>query len=292
MSSKYTVAFLLISVFVLGIACGGPRGEVRDSEEVIRVMTFNIRYDNPDDGIHSWTHRRDRVVSSILYSGAIVVGVQEALNHQLLQLDSSLVNHTWLGVGRDDGAELGEYTAIFYDSTRVSLTDSGTFWLSETPQVPGSRSWDAAITRTATWARFESVSGTVFFVFNTHFDHVGEDARVRSAALIHSKIKEIASSMPAVLLGDFNTTENSDAYSELTADLADALYISELAHHGPKGTFHGSFMATDEAGPRLDYIFVGNGIAVKKHATLSDNWDGALASDHLAVVADVVIKDE
>lgn len=266
-----------------------PDEAAADAAAPLRVMTFNIRYDNPDDGPHAWPHRQDRVAGTIRFYEADLVGVQEALRGQMDDLAARLPDHAWLGVGRDaDGG--GEYSAIFYREDRFDVLDHGTFWLSETPEVPGSRSWDAAITRIATWARFrDRRTDETFYHFNTHFDHRGEQARTESARLLLRRIGALAGDAPVVVTGDFNFTEAAEGYDLLTAALEDAFYTTEAPHHGPEGTYQG-FEVTGDPGRRIDYIFTSEDVRVLRSGTLSDSWQGAYASDHLPVLAVVLIE--
>jgi endonuclease/exonuclease/phosphatase family metal-dependent hydrolase len=173
---------------------------------------------------------------------------------------------------------------------------SGTFWLSETPSVPGSKSWDAAITRICTWAEFEHTqTGEIFYLFNTHYDHIGEEARVESSKLILNKIEEIAGDSPVVLTGDFNATEDSQPYKVLVenakgesgVNLQDAFYKTVHEHHGPTSTWSGFTEIVPDR--RIDYIFVNPQVTVKQHAILADQWDGRFPSDHLPVLAEITI---
>ncbi|MEM8489030.1 MAG: endonuclease/exonuclease/phosphatase family protein [Bacteroidota bacterium] len=257
-----------------------------------RVMSFNIRYNNPGDEEHAWPHRVDRVASTILFNNTDIVGVQEALKEQLDDLSAKLPGYTWVGVGRDDGAEAGEYTAIFYKEDRFSLLANDTFWLSKTPEVPGSKDWDAALTRIATWGHFEdTMTGSSLYVFNTHFDHRGAEARTQSAGLIASRATEIAGDAPLVVTGDFNFTPAADGYAALTEKLSDAFHTTKEPHHGPASTIYRGFEVTHEPGRRIDYIFTNDVLTVRQHAILSDNWDGAFASDHLAVLATLALNN-
>ena len=177
---------LLVLLALLPMAAFGA---VPAADTTVRVMTFNIRFDNPGDGPDAWPHRKDLAASMIRFHRAGLIGVQEALKHQLDDLTARLPGYAWVGVGRADGREAGEYSAILYRTDRFELMDDGTFWLSETPEVPGSKSWDAAIERIVTWAQFrDRETGKTFFHFNTHFDHVGQVARAESAKLILQRI--------------------------------------------------------------------------------------------------------
>ena len=177
----------------------------------LNVMTFNIRYNNKNDSLNAWPYRKDNAASQIKFHNVHILGVQEALHEQVMDLSQSLSQYKHVGVGRDDGKAKGEYSAIFYDAARLKLLDSSTFWLSLTPEIPGSKSWDAAITRIVTWAKFTDLkTRKTFFVFNTHFDHIGKEARRESARLFRQKVKGIAGNSPVVITGDFNSKPSDD----------------------------------------------------------------------------------
>ena len=266
-------------------------GQPRSGEDSVRVMTFNIRYNEPRDGENAWTNRKTKVADVIRFHKADLVGLQEALVSQLRDLDSLLPAFGRCGVGRDDGKEGGELSAILYRRDRFQILNCGTFWLSPTPEAPGSKGWDAAYPRIVTWAKFKDrVSRKTFFHFNTHFDHRGETARTESAALIHRKISEIAGKFPVVLSGDLNVVEDTAAYRTLadahsTPRLFDAKYESVNGHFGGDSTFN-EFKEL-QPGRKIDYIFVSQGVKVFEHGALSDRWNGRWASDHLPVLAEI-----
>jgi endonuclease/exonuclease/phosphatase family metal-dependent hydrolase len=253
-------------------------------------MTFNIRYDTPADSLNAWPHRRDNAATQILFHDIQLLGVQEALHGQLEDLAARLPRFRYLGVGRDDGKQKGEYSAIFYDTTMLQPLQSATFWLSLTPEVPGSKSWDAAITRIVTWAKFKDRrNGRIFYAFNTHFDHIGKEARRRSAALLLQKVAVIAGKTPSIVTGDFNAMPADEPIQLLTAandplHLTDSKAVSITPHYGPTGTFNG-FGSKEKDNDPIDYIFLKGRWRVKKHATLSQTWEGRFASDHFAVMA-------
>ena len=173
----------------------------------LRVMTFNIRYDNPDDGDNVWINRRDEVVSMINFYDADIVGTQEVLKNQKSYLDEHLRDFTSVGVGREDGIDKGEFSVIFFREDRFELLGSETFWLSETPE------------RICTWAKLkDKLTGKEVFIFNTHYDHRGQQARIKSSALLISKIKSLADGLPVILTGDFNVTKENDAYKTIISD--------------------------------------------------------------------------
>lgn len=256
----------------------------------IGVMSFNIRYNTPRDSANAWPLRKDFVASQILFHKASIVGVQEALLEQLEDLSKSLQKFKYVGVGRDDGREKGEYSAILYDSFRLKLLDQSTFWLSENPQQSGSKGWDAAFPRVVTWAKFfDKKNKRVFYVFNTHFDHMGKLARKSSAELLLRKVDEIATLQPAIVTGDFNA-EPTDEPIQIITDLSSRLRLTDTKlislepHYGPSGTFNG-FQSKETSDQPIDYIFIKGKFKVKQHATLSQTWEGRFSSDHFPVLA-------
>jgi endonuclease/exonuclease/phosphatase family metal-dependent hydrolase len=260
----------------------------------LRVMTFNIRYDTPSDSGNAWPYRRDWVAGLIRYHAPDAIGVQEALVHMLTDLDARLPEFARVGVGRADGRARGEFSAILYRRDRLQLIDSGTFWLSPTPEVPGSKGWDTAIERIATWARFrDRRTGCRHLHLNTHFDHVGEEARRESARLIRRRLATLADGLPVIVTGDLNAVPTSVPYRILTADaiggalspLRDAFSASRDGHYGPTSTWT-AFRAI-EPGRRIDYVLVSPEVRVLTHAILPDSWDNRFPSDHLPVIAAV-----
>lgn len=265
------------------------------AQNSLQVMTFNIRLNTSSDSLNAWPYRKDKVASQILFHKIELLGVQEALHDQMLDLQQRLPQYKYVGGGRDDGKTKGEYSAIFYDTTRLLLLSSSMFWLSETSTVAGSKGWDAAITRIVTWAKFKDKrTKKIFFAFNTHFDHMGKIARRESAKLVLQKVKEIAGSTPAIITGDFNA-EPTDEPIQVIVDknnplhLTDSKEISKTAPYGPTGTFNG-FRSKEINDAPIDYIFLKGNWRVLTHATISQTWMGRFASDHFAVVAELVLK--
>jgi len=267
-------------------------------EARLRVMTFNIRYDNAGDGENRWRNRRDAVAAVIAENKVDVVGLQEALERQIDDLAQRLPDYAWYGVGRDDGKTRGEFAPIFYRKDRFEVIDKGVFWLSETPETPGSKSWDAAITRLVTWIEFrDKTADCTFFAFNTHFDHIGTEARLRSAALIRERIPRIAGEKPTVLTGDLNCVATSAPYRTLTekgdADvdrppaLLDTRKVSLTDPRGPDSTWNG--FTEIESGRIIDYVFVSAGWRVASHATIDERVEGRFVSDHLPVLAEITL---
>lgn len=262
------------------------------AQSELNVMTFNIRLNIKSDSLNAWPYRKDNLASQILYYEVHLLGVQEALHDQMMDLKERLPRYKYVGVGRDDGKEKGEYSAIFYDTARLIVLQSETFWLSETPTVPGSKSWDAAITRIVTWAKFiDKKTRKIFFAFNTHFDHIGQVARKESAKIMLQKVKEIAGNAPAIVTGDFNSKPSDEPVMVIVdktnpLHLIDTKEISATPHYGPTGTFN-AFQSKERDNDPIDHIFIKGKWKVLKHATISETWGGRFASDHFAVLAKV-----
>ena len=255
--------------------------------DLIRVVTFNIRV-AVDEGINSWDNRKELVASIIETYRADIVGLQEALKTQLEDLNKLLPDFAWVGVGRDDGAEEGEYAAIFYNKKRFEVLEDSTFWLSETPDKP-SIGWDAALKRVVTWAKLrDKITGKIFYHFNTHFDYKGVMARLESANLLNDRVAEVAGKTPAIVTGDFNFKSDFGGYKILTEGrknyLFDTQKIAKVDSSGSNITYNrfGQFL---EEGNKIDYIFIKNNIEVDKHKIIMDTFDGRYSSDHMPVLA-------
>lgn len=282
------LSFVLFAVAIF--AAGGGLAQPKEQAS-LRLMSFNIRYDEPRDGVNAWANRKTKVADVIRFHKADIIGVQEALLTQLRDLEKLLPDLAWCGVGRTDGKEAGEYSAILYRKSRFQLLETRTFWLSETPESAGSMGWDAAFPRIVTWGKFlDRRSKKTFFHFNTHFDHRGEKARIESASLILKKISLIAGNNSFVFTGDLNVREDSDAYKALKTDtrMLDAKYATINGHFGGDSTF--SAFKELEPGNKIDYVFVSEGTKVLEHGILSDRWNGLWASDHLPVLAEIVLQ--
>jgi len=257
----------------------------------MNIITYNIRLNTPDDGINAWPNRIKMVTGLLRFHEADIFGMQEALFGQIKDIESEMPGFEWVGVGRDDGEKAGEFSPIFFNTEKFILIDHGHFWLSENCDKPG-LGWDAACNRIVTWGKFQSkVTGKKFFVFNTHFDHAGVEARKNSALLIRDKIREITGDQgfPVMLTGDFNLTPESEPIIRIKKYLADSRDISAEPPYGPVGTFNG-FKPGTEGNHRIDYIFVNDGVKVLKYAVLSYEIDNRSPSDHLPVFVKVQLK--
>jgi len=262
-----------------------------DSNAQVRVMTFNLRLDISIDSLNAWPYRKDKVCSQILYEGAQLVGVQEALHHQITDMLERLHGFAYIGGGRDDGKNKGEASAILYDSMRFKLLDGSTFWLSETPELPGKKGWDAAYPRVVTWAKFyDRKEHKVFYHFNTHLDHIGRIARREGAKMILHAVDSIAGRSVAIVTGDFNATPQDEPIQIILTSkgfhLTDTKSVSEQPHYGPTGTFN-NFGPHEVDDQPIDFIFFNHGVTVLKHASLSESWMGRFSSDHFPVLAEL-----
>jgi endonuclease/exonuclease/phosphatase family metal-dependent hydrolase len=248
-----------------------------------KLITYNIRYDNPNDGEDIWENRKNKMAGLLNYYEPSFLGIQEGLLHQVEYLDSCLLRYDYIGVGRDDGKQQGEYCAIFYDTTKYRVIMDSTFWLSETPDTP-SNGWDGNLNRICTYGLFKDLhTEQKIWVMNTHFDHRGEMAREHSARLILKRIELINEEhLPLVLMGDFNATSEQKPVQILKAKLSDAMEISEKPFYGPPGTSNG--FREDEIVRRIDYFFTLN-VKVLSYSHIDDRRDNNHhISDHLPVL--------
>ena len=254
----------------------------------MNVITFNIRYNNPGDGINAWPNRIEMVSGLLDFHDPDIFGLQEALYEQITDIHKNLPEYEWFGVGRDDGKKEGEFSPIFFKKSKFILIEKGNFWLSEDCDKPG-LGWDAVCNRIVAWGKFQSkVTGKKFLVFNTHFDHRGDEARKNSAFLIRDKIKEISNNqgLPVILTGDFNLAPESDPIGLIKGFMKDSREVTETPPYGPVGTSNG-FKWDSPLNRRIDYIFVQGGIKVLKYAAISDSKDKRYPSDHLPVFVKV-----
>lgn len=254
----------------------------------INIITYNIRLNVASDGINAWPNRKENVKALVKFHDADILCVQEALPEQF---DALLENSNFdvVGVGRDDGKRKGEFSAVYFDKSRFTKKDGGTFWLSPTPDVP-SKGWDAALNRVCSWVKlYDKLNKKEFIVFNTHYDHIGVQARIESAKLIKKKIQEIAPTLPVVFTGDLNVTPETEAISTIKSFLIDAKDITVEPPYGPSGTFN-SFDFNSELKNRIDYIFVNKDFKVQKFAVLTDSKDKRYFSDHLPVFVKLFFK--
>ncbi|MEO1023634.1 MAG: endonuclease/exonuclease/phosphatase family protein [Bacteroidota bacterium] len=270
----------------ISTVCGLSTSAIAQDSSM-RIMTYNIRYDNPNDGVNAWMNRKEWLAETISAADLDILGIQEGLHHQVTYLDSLLPGFSYLGSGRQDGKEQGEYAAIFYKTQRFEVIKNGVFWLSETPETV-SVGWDASLERICTYALLkEKETGESIWVLNTHFDHKGEQARVASAKLILEWIdSNNPSSLPVVLMGDLNARESSEPIHLFSEYLVDTKAIPDSLKTGPYGTFNG-FDVNTPLDRRLDYIFVSGRFTIHSYSVLNTIRDQRTPSDHLPVLAEI-----
>lgn len=262
--------------------------------DALRVMTFNIRLGTAQDGDNDWVHRRDQLIGQIELLRPDILGLQEVVLAQKNDLELAMPSYEFVGVARDDGIAAGEFSNLAIRRDRFKLISSGTFWLSMTPDVP-SKGWDAAFPRIATWARLERHGdGRRFFVLNTHLDNRGEIARLQGARMIGAYLAAHRRPGEAVIMtGDLNSPPESGVVAELvqgTAALRDSRIDGIAPPLGPTGTFN-AFQAAPEKSERIDYVLHDAEWRTIRNTTLSMHGEGGrTASDHFAVVADLVEK--
>ncbi len=252
------------------------------SSQSIKAISFNIRYDNPQDGNNRWDLRKSSIIGFLSAENPDFVGMQEVLWRQLVFLDSALADYKYIGVGRDDGAMEGEFSPIFYRGDTWKLLRSKTFWLSENIDKP-SKSWDAALPRICTWGLFRhQQTGEELYVWNTHFDHKGKVARVQSAQLIVDQAKEVAGNKRTMILGDFNAEPGDAPVKAILAGGFKDAYTAATGKVGNRGTFNG-FDLNQTANRRIDYIFVSSDLPVQEYSVASQVIEGRYLSDHFPV---------
>ena len=242
---------------------------------MLKLMTFNIRNGGAGDGANAWRFRRELVAETVRQQNPDILGFQEVLHHQLLELARDLPDYDHVGVAREDGRCEGEFAPIFFRSS-LQARGTETFWLSETPEVVGSQSWNTACTRVCTVLRLDG-----FAVFNCHLDHISQEARTKGLRLIASRAQE-----PAIIMGDFNVPEGDEALAELShhVDTYRAIHPD-----GPEPVTYQGFNAELRLGEKIDYIFVSPGIRILDAAVIQQDFSGRAASDHFAVVATIEV---
>ena len=277
-----TAYHIIISILIMNIlSC---------TSETTTVISYNIRYDNKWDEENSWDTRKESIVGIFEKYSPSFIGTQEGLAHQIHYMDSALTEYDYIGVGREDGEKKGEFCAIYYISDTYNVIESSTFWLSDNPENV-SIGWDAALERICTYGLFEhKQSKNRIWVFNTHFDHMGEIARRKSSELILQKINDLNSfSGPIILMGDFNSLPNSKPVYTILKEFKDAFNIALNKPQGPKGTYNG-FNENQPIEKRIDYIYLKN-IDVLNHEHIDDRLENNNhISDHLPVMVDIIFK--
>lgn len=275
---KTNILFIIISVLTIATI----------NAQTTKVMSYNIRYDNPNDGENSWVNRKELLCSQLAFYEPDVFGIQEALPNQVQDISNALPKYTFVGIARD-GIGKGESSNIFFKKDKFKLLEQNTFWLSETPEII-SKGWDAALNRICTYALLkENKTKQIFWIFNTHLDHQGEIARTKGIELILYKIKMLnTQNYPVIFMGDFNSEPTEERIINLKKLMIDSQEISEENPFGPSGTFN-AFKHNEPVLKKIDYIFLSkeNHFKVKKYAVLSDSKDLKYPSDHLPVYVEI-----
>ncbi|MBD8389058.1 endonuclease/exonuclease/phosphatase family protein [Dysgonomonas sp. BGC7] len=284
---KKLIYFILISLSL--ISCS----EKKPLE--INVMSFNIRLDHAGDSLNNWQYRKDVAAEVIKTNDIDILGTQEVLLNQFNDLKERLPEYTGIGVGREDGKKMGEFCALFYKKTKFTEIKSGNFWLSETPEIAGSKGWDASYIRVATWAILkDNTTGKQVFAINSHLDNDGLTARIEGGNLLLKKAMELGKGLPIILTGDFNDTPESETIKNITDSAkSDYLLNSKAVAEsvaGTEWTFHDFGRLPMQERPLIDYIFVSKNIRVLNYNTLSDKLDGIFVSDHKPIMAKIEIK--
>lgn len=295
-----------VAACVMLLLAGCQRSEQKAAREVefpaseggvYRVMTFNIRYGTANDGPNSWEYRKDIVFDLLAEYAGDVMGMQEALDFQVRQIQRALPQYGHVAVGRDDGKNVGETCAVFYRRDRFQLTDSGTFWFSNSPWKP-SKHWGNEILRICTWVRLtERASGDSFYVYNVHLDHQSQLSRQKSAELLAKEISNRATDDPFVVMGDFNMEMDNPAMLYLQkigvqtpyprlVDTWQMLYRAEK----PAGTFNG--FKRNLSGANVDHILVRDDTDIIEVGIDRRAFNGQYPSDHFPVYAEIRLYGE
>lgn len=292
--------FLFAAVVLAAVGAASVLGRAQaggQPGESLAVMTFNIRYGTANDGENRWANRRELLFDVIKEADSDIIGLQEALDMQLREIVKALPDYAVVGVGRDDGKTKGEYAAILFRRDWLHVSDSGTFWFSDTPTVPASTSWGNRTTRICTWARFIDWDGRAFWHFNVHLDNESQPSRERSTVLLAQRVAERRlPSEPVVVTGDFNAGEDNAALATLLGPRAGgpAPFLDTFRARYPNekvvGTFTG-FVPNEINGPKIDYILVLPGTEVLGASIVRTAREGRYASDHFPVTARVRLVD-
>lgn len=284
----------ILAIMVASLLISTAASQTGKTTTDVRVMSYNIRYGTAKDGDNHWDKRKEFLIETIKAFNPDLLGTQETLGFQRDYLAEKLSGYEVLGVGRDDGKEAGEMAALYFKRSRFEKLDGGHFWLSETPDKPGSKSWDTSLTRMVTWVKLRDKlqpKARPIAYFNTHFDHRGEQARVESAKLIRRKVEEAAKTCRVIVTGDFNAGEDSKPYQAFfgvdeskPSPLRDVFRVVHPKRDANEGTFS-SFKATETTGPRIDWISVSAEWDVVKSEIDRTAREGRTPSDHFAMIA-------
>ena len=254
----------------------------------LTVMSFNIRVGFANDGENHWLKRREMLFALLRDQQADVIGLQEALHSQITEILEAVPGYGYVGVGRTDGRQDGEYAAILYRTARLQVRRSDTFWFSDTPTVVRSRTWGNQYERICTWAYLEDREGPAFYVYNVHLDHQSQPSRERSAALLLATIAARDPKAPVFITGDFNSGEDNPAAKAVRAVFRDSYRVLH-PDAAEAGTFTG-FTFGQTKGDKIDYVFVDPDAEVLQAEIVRTSRDGRYPSDHFPVTARVRLR--
>lgn len=278
---------LFLSVLAVMIALPHPSQAKKKISEELKVMSYNIRMGTAKDGTNSWQFRAPATIEMLDDQKPDVFGVQEAFDFQLAFIKEFCKDYKCVGVGREDGKKEGEHMSVFWNKKTVKLVKWGTFWLSETPEVP-SMGWDAKCFRTATWALMkDKKTGKKFYFVNTHLDHRGKEAQKNGLKLIVDRIDSINSEgYPMVLTGDFNIRPDNPALKELDARMQSARKVATVTD--THNTFNG--WSVKPTSSIIDYIYINGFASCLQYRTVTDKYaDKPFVSDHYPIFARLVL---
>jgi endonuclease/exonuclease/phosphatase family metal-dependent hydrolase len=282
MPTRYALALIPVALIALAVTVHAA------APEPLTVMSFNIRYGTANDGPDRWELRRDQMFALIKNQNPDVIGLQEALHFQIDEMLAALPDYRMVGVGRSDGGQGGEYAAILYRASRLSVRQSDTFWFSDTPDIVKSNTWGAALERICTWALVDDKLGTPFYIYNLHLDHISQPAREKSASLLLNRIAARAPRLPVIVTGDFNTGESNPVTQAVAKVLRDTFRVVH-----PQATEVGTanqFKLGNTTGEKIDYIFVEPATEVISADIVRTSVGGRYPSDHFPVVARIRLR--
>lgn len=284
-----TIASVLTGLIILLSGCTNYRNTGTAYETELKVMTFNIRYGTANDGENNWKYRKDIVIEVIREANPDLLSLQEALDFQISEILDELPGYSYLGVGRDDGKTKGEYSAVFYAKDRFIVDTTETFWFSDTPKLPGSITWEAALPRICSWGLlFDKFSKKQMYVYNVHLDHQSQASREKSTEMLIRKIQSGKMNLPVVVTGDFNCGDKNQAIQNLISSGLTDTYRKLIPPKPDEGTFNG--FKGDRSGEKIDFIFVNNEFEILSAKIDYTNRDGKFPSDHFPVIAVVKYK--
>ena len=282
--------YYLLPILLLFICFSSCKNEKQAINHNLDVMTYNIRLDVASDGENAWANRKDFLSSQVLFYSPDILGVQEARPNQMVDLKDALKDYKAIGIGRD-GNNKGEYSAIFYNAKKVNVAQENTFWLSETPDTI-SKGWDAAYPRICTYGLFTVLENNKkIWVFNTHLDHVGNEAQLQGMQLILKKMAVLnTDGFPVIIMGDFNVEPTSELIANLKQTMSDSRDQAKIVF-GSNGTFNG-FKFKELVSRRIDYILLSKSskISVEKYGVLTSSIDLKYPSDHFPVLVELTLK--